>query len=76
MKMPSTEPARRPPLRAELLADNKQFVALAGELLHAFRNTDDSSCAICGVKQGVQHRKRAVCFQLVMWRSDSQYKKV
>ena len=77
MRMPqSTGPSLRPPRRAELLADNKAFVALAGELLVAFRNTDDSSCAICGVKQGEQHRKRAACFQLVMWRSDSQYKKV
>ncbi len=72
---PSTEPARRPPLRAELLADNKQFVALAGELLVAFRNTDGAACAICGVKQGEQHRKRHVCRQLVEWRAHSQYKK-
>ena len=70
------EPKLRPPLRAELLADNKQFVTLAGDLLVAFRNTDDSSCAICGAKQGVQHRKGAVCRQLVEWRADSQYKKV
>ena len=68
------EPKLRPPLRAELLADNKSFVALAGELLVAFRNTDDSSCAICGAKQGVQHKTRAVCRQLVEWRAHSQYK--
>ena len=73
---PSTGPSLRPPLRAELLADNKEFVVLAGDLLVAFRNTDDNSCAICGIKQGVQHRKGAVCRQLVEWRADSQYKKV
>ena len=69
------DPALRPPLRAELLADNKQFVALAGELLLAFRNTDDKACAICGAEQGVQHKKGHVCFQLVMWRAGTQYKK-
>ena len=76
MRMPqSTGPSLRPPRRAELLADNKAFVALAGELLVAFRNTDDAACAICGVKQGEQHRKRRVCRQLVEWRAHSQYKK-
>ena len=76
MSPPSTGPSLRPPLRAELLADNKSFVALAGELLAAFRNTDDHACAICGIKQGVQHRPEFVCRQLVEWRADSQYKKV
>jgi hypothetical protein len=72
--LPTLDPALRPPLRAELLADNRQFVILASELLLAFRNTDDNSCAICGAKQGVQHRKGAVCRQLVEWRADTQYK--
>jgi hypothetical protein len=69
------EPKLRPPLRAELLADNKEFVALAGELLVAFRNTDDHACAICGIRQGVLHRQGNVCRRLVEWRADSQYKK-
>ena len=73
---PGTGPSLRPPLRAELLVDNKSFIVLAGELLVAFRNTDDNSCAICGSKQGVQHKTRAVCRQLVEWRADSQYKRV
>ncbi len=77
MKMgaPSTAPTFRPALRAELLADNKGFVELAGELLHAFRNTDDASCAICGAEQGAQHRREHVCFQLTRWRHATQYKK-
>jgi hypothetical protein len=69
------EPKLRPPLKAELLADNKQFIALAGKLLVAFRNTDDKSCAICGAKQGEQHKKGHVCFQSALWRANSQYKK-
>ena len=82
---PSTGPSLRPPLRAELLADNRAFVELASELLLAFRNTDDSACAICGAKQGVQHPKGKltathpegnVCRQLVEWRASAQYKKV
>ena len=76
MRMPpNTAPALRPPRRAELLVDNKAFVVLAGELLVAFRNTDDASCAICGAKQGVHHKQGAVCFQLTTWRADAQYKK-
>ncbi len=73
--LPTLDPALRPPLRAELLADNKQFVALAGELLLAFRNTDNKACAICGAEQGVQHKKSGICHQLVMWRAGTQYKK-
>ena len=72
---PGTGPGLRPPLRAELLADNKSFVALARELLLAFRNTDDHACAICGIKQGVQHRPEFVCRALVEWRASAQYKR-
>jgi hypothetical protein len=73
--LPTLDPALRPPLRAELLADNKQFVALARELLLAFRNTDDKACAVCGAEQGRQHKKSSVCHQLVEWRAHTQYKK-
>lgn len=64
----------RPLRRAELLADNKQFVALAGEILRALRDTDDNSCAICGAPQGKQHRRAHVCFQLAKWCHATQYK--
>jgi hypothetical protein len=60
--------------RNELLADNKRFVELAGELLHAFRDTDDRACAICGAGPGVQHMTGAVCGRLVLWRAATQYK--
>ena len=66
----------RPPLKAELLQDNAEFFDLAGDLLVAFRNTDDASCAICGALQGEQHRRGHVCFQLTKWRAATQYKKV
>ncbi len=73
--LPTLDPALRPPLRAELLADNKQFVVLAGELLLAFRNTTDNACAICGAEQGRQHKRSSVCRRLVEWRAGTQYKK-
>ena len=69
------EPKLRSPRKDELLADNKEFVELAGEILRALRNTDDASCAVCGAKQGVQHARRHVCFQLTKWRHATQYKK-
>ena len=42
----------RPPTRKELLADNRAFVDLVGELVHTVRNTADKSCCLCGAPQG------------------------
>jgi hypothetical protein len=67
-------PPLRPPKRAELLADNKQFVAIATDLLYAMRKTADGSCAFCGAPVGQQHRRGRICFRLVLWRSKTQYK--
>jgi len=65
----------RPPRKDELVADNSAFVELAGELLEAFRDTDDKACAICGANQGEQHQRRAPCFKLAVWRAQTQYKR-
>ena len=57
----------------ELLAHNKQFITMAGDLLLILRGTDDSSCACCGAPQGVQHVAGYVCRALVEWRAVSNY---
>jgi hypothetical protein len=67
-------PELRPPRRAELLADNKQFVAVTTDLLYAMRQTADGSCCFCGTPIGQQHRRGRICFRLVLWRSQTQYK--
>ncbi len=59
--------------RAKLLADNKAFIAMAGDLLEVLRETEDHSCAVCGAFQGKQHVAGHVCRALVEWRAETQY---
>ena len=59
--------------RAKLLADNKAFIAMAGDLLEVLRETEDRSCAVCGAVQGKQHGAGHVCRALVEWRAITQY---
>ena len=59
--------------RDELLAHNKTFIKLATDLMHVLRQTDDGSCAVCGVPQGTQHRAGFICRALVEWRSSARY---
>ncbi len=59
--------------REELLADNKAFIEMAGDLLLALRETEDASCGVCGAIQGKQHRPGHVCRALVEWRARTQY---
>ncbi len=57
----------------EIVAHNRDFVAMATELLHVLRGTEDRSCAVCGVNMGKQHRAGHVCRALVEWRHSSTY---
>ena len=59
--------------RAELFADNRTFIAMAGDLLEVLRETVDHSCAVCGAPQGKQHVAGHVCRALVEWRAKTQY---
>ena len=59
--------------RDELLADNRAFIEMAGDLLLALRDTEDTSCGVCGAIQGKQHRAGHVCRALVEWRASTQY---
>ncbi len=64
----------RPPTRKELLADNRAFVDLVGELLRTVRTTADKSCCLCGAPQGTQHKVGRICLRLANWRHSTQYK--
>ena len=57
----------------EIVAHNRAFVAMATELLHVLRGTEDRSCAVCGISVGKQHRAGHVCRALVEWRHSSTY---
>ncbi len=70
----SPETKVRPPTRKELLADNRAFVGLVGELLHVVRTTADRSCCICGSSVGKQHKAGRICLGLANWRHSTQYK--
>ena len=59
--------------RNELLADNRAFIDMAGDLLHALRETEDGSCGVCGVPPGKQHVAGHVCRALVEWRARTKY---
>ncbi len=57
----------------ELLADNKAFIAMAGDLLRSLRGTEGGSCVVCGAPRGEQHVDGHVCRTLVEWRATTQY---
>ncbi len=57
----------------EIVAHNRDFVAMATELLQVLRGTEDRSCSVCGAKVGKQHHAGQICRSLVEWRHSSTY---